>query len=344
MQNLIVLLILSLWASSARALYVSVYADDWPDSLCQPITMIAYYQIGTETGEAVGEMSRPGGWPSMINWQWCPDGVGDPIPYGSMITHLKVVLNSGVEQHLWLFPPLLQDDCGPSLPYELPYGTFDGCEAMEIDISEMSITAFASDWPDPLCQPMSMLAHWQTEIGEGWSMGATVGPLGPDSQYGWTWCTRPGMWPESIPNGAQIDRVKVFLYSGVFQEILLDDPLVYDECQALWNFPAGTFDGCAEMTAVNDPVLPQTLSLEQNYPNPINPATTIKFSLRAAGQISLKVYNLSGDLISILAEDQFGVGEHQFTFSANGLPSGIYFCRLTTANGSSQTMKMTLVK
>jgi hypothetical protein len=204
MQNLIVLLILSLWASSARALYVSVYADDWPDSLCQPLTMTAYYQTGTEDGEAVGEMSRPGGWPTMINWQWCPDGVGDLIPYGSMITHLKVVLNSGVEQHLWLFPPLLQDDCGPSMPYELPYGTFDGCEAMEMSISEMSITAFASDWPELSCQPMSMLAHWQTETGEGWSMGATVGPLGPDSQYGWTWCTRPGMWPESIPNGAQM--------------------------------------------------------------------------------------------------------------------------------------------
>ena len=85
MQNLIVLLILSLWASSARALYVSVYADDWPDSLCQPLTMTAYYQTGTEDGEAVGEMSRPGGWPTMINWQWCPDGVGDLIPYGRSI-------------------------------------------------------------------------------------------------------------------------------------------------------------------------------------------------------------------------------------------------------------------
>lgn len=345
MRAFLLTLILSLWASSAQAIFISAYADDWPDSLCLPIAMLAHWQTETGEGWATGEMSRPGGWPAMINWQWCPDEVGELILYGAFVTDLKVVLNSGVEQHIWLFPPLLQDDCGPNLPYELPYGTFDGCEAMEIDISEMQITAFASDWLEFSCQPMSMLAHWQTDTVEGWSMGATVGPLGQDLQYGWTWCTRPGLWPESIPNGAQIDRVKVFLYSGVFQEILLDDPLVYDECQALWNFPAGTFDGCAEMTALTESLSrPSDLSLTA-YPNPFNPSTTISFTLSHLTEVTLTVYNLQGRQISKLLNEQLlNLGVHQLQFDASDLSSGTYFYVLQTSDGQQEARKLLLLK
>jgi hypothetical protein len=103
-------------------------------------------------------------------------------------------------------------------------------------------------------------------------------------------------------------------------------------------------------TAVNDPGLPgmPSVFLEQNYPNPFNPETSIKFSLSSPDQVSLRVYNLKGQLVRTLAEGEIDSGEHTVVWDGkdeNGaaVASGLYLYRLR-AGGFDQTRKMMLLK
>jgi len=99
-------------------------------------------------------------------------------------------------------------------------------------------------------------------------------------------------------------------------------------------------------TGVDDPntsVLPSNFALDQNYPNPFNPSTTIRFSLPRASQIRLEVYNVLGQLASTPADGRYPAGNHEITLSAENLPSGVYFYRLSH-EGGSETRKMLLLK
>jgi len=75
--------------------------------------------------------------------------------------------------------------------------------------------------------------------------------------------------------------------------------------------------------------------LHQNYPNPFNPATTISFNLPSACLVSPKIYDLLGVEIATLESGMFQPGTHVVTWSPRGLPSGIYFCRLSAINMGS---------
>lgn len=89
--------------------------------------------------------------------------------------------------------------------------------------------------------------------------------------------------------------------------------------------------------------LPTAYSLGQNYPNPFNPATKISFSLPAASEIKLEVYNSLGALVKTIASGSFPAGNHSLSFNAGAFPSGVYFYRLSTAN-FTETKKMILIK
>ena len=84
-------------------------------------------------------------------------------------------------------------------------------------------------------------------------------------------------------------------------------------------------------------------SLEQNYPNPFNPTTTIKYSLHSTSSVQLKVYNVLGNEIATIVNEELPAGDYSLNYDASNLPSGIYFYTLTT-NDFSKTKKMTLVK
>lgn len=91
----------------------------------------------------------------------------------------------------------------------------------------------------------------------------------------------------------------------------------------------------------------KSYSLEQNYPNPFNPTTKISFSLPQKSQIKLKVFDVLGREIQILADGIYEAGKYEVGFNASsaagGLPSGIYFYNLITESNSI-TKKMLLVK
>lgn len=85
------------------------------------------------------------------------------------------------------------------------------------------------------------------------------------------------------------------------------------------------------------------LTLEQNYPNPFNPTTTIRFNLPQSGWIKLEVYNVLGQLVSVLAEGNFPSGEHHIRFEAASMNSGHYIYRLSSES-TTLTRTMTLIK
>ena len=88
---------------------------------------------------------------------------------------------------------------------------------------------------------------------------------------------------------------------------------------------------------------PDTFILEQNTPNPFNPTTTIRYILRNASRVILKVFDVLGREIATLVDDFESVGAHAAVFEAGQLSSGIYFYRLQTP-ASAQTKRMLLVK
>ena len=88
---------------------------------------------------------------------------------------------------------------------------------------------------------------------------------------------------------------------------------------------------------------PADFFLEQNYPNPFNPSTTIAFVLPVAGMVNLAVYDALGREVAILAQGMLEAGSHRYQFSAQGLCSGLYLCRLTAA-GQTWTRKMLLMQ
>jgi hypothetical protein len=88
---------------------------------------------------------------------------------------------------------------------------------------------------------------------------------------------------------------------------------------------------------------PRAFSLEQNYPNPFNPATKIRYALPEAGAVRLVVTNLLGQEVAVLADGRQDAGEHEATFDASGLPSGVYLYRIT-AVGFTQERKMLLMR
>jgi hypothetical protein len=83
--------------------------------------------------------------------------------------------------------------------------------------------------------------------------------------------------------------------------------------------------------------------LYQNFPNPFNPNTMIGFSLAKPANVTLNIYNISGQEIETLANGFYASGGHEVQWMANGLPSGIYFYILQ-AGAHSEMKKMILQK
>ena len=89
--------------------------------------------------------------------------------------------------------------------------------------------------------------------------------------------------------------------------------------------------------------LPDQFELYNNYPNPFNPRTTIRFAVPIEGPVQLDVYDILGRKVTQLVDQNYQAGFHEVNFDANRLASGVYIYRLSTAGGVL-TKKMTLVK
>lgn len=92
-----------------------------------------------------------------------------------------------------------------------------------------------------------------------------------------------------------------------------------------------------------DPVLPTAFELAQNYPNPFNPTTRITYSVPTQSRVVLEVVNVLGQRVETLVNDVQPAGQHEVTFDASRLATGMYLYRLTSPS-QTITRKMMLVK
>ncbi|MCX8011464.1 MAG: T9SS type A sorting domain-containing protein, partial [Ignavibacteria bacterium] len=103
--------------------------------------------------------------------------------------------------------------------------------------------------------------------------------------------------------------------------------------------------GDEELTNMNisEAEIPLVFALQQNFPNPFNPTTNIKFDLPQKCIVSICVYNLLGEKISELINGEKEAGYHQVKFDAQGLSSGVYFYQMR-AKDFVQTKKIVVLK
>lgn len=139
------------------------------------------------------------------------------------------------------------------------------------------------------------------------------------------------------------------VYYALLQDDIAGFPRLFDgDNNGTATIDRGCYEynpGQANEDNLNPPVERIILS---NYPNPFNPNTTITFDLPVKGRISLKVYNLKGELVKTLSEQLYGAGKHSITWNGrdnNNKPvaSGLYFYSIKAGDKYS-THKMMLLK
>jgi hypothetical protein len=95
--------------------------------------------------------------------------------------------------------------------------------------------------------------------------------------------------------------------------------------------------------------IPKDFGMQQNFPNPFNPSTTIHFGLPVESNVSLTVYDTRGRAIETLAQKLIPAGSYRIKWKASNLPSGVYYCRMVAVAAAAnqtfvETKKLLLVK
>ena len=94
---------------------------------------------------------------------------------------------------------------------------------------------------------------------------------------------------------------------------------------------------------------PEVYALRNNYPNPFNPETTLKYDLPEAGDVTLEVYNMLGQVVSTLVNEHQTAGRYAIQWDATNdhgqsLSSGVYFYRVQVGDQFTDIKKMLLLK
>jgi hypothetical protein len=164
----------------------------------------------------------------------------------------------------------------------------------------------------------------QTDVG-GWQAYNSL-PAPVDSDHDGipdTWEVVHGLDPQNPADGALISDASG--YSNL--ELYLNDLVAH-----------------GPQTGVRDlPLQHPEFQLHDNYPNPFNPSTMISYSVPVSGLVVLRIYNAVGKEICTLVNENKSAGSYSVTFSADNLPSGVYFYTIR-AGAYSATKKMLLLK
>jgi hypothetical protein len=156
----------------------------------------------------------------------------------------------------------------------------------------------------------------------------------------WLWLDREHA---SIPPSRSLD-IAVGCSAGdhaegtywAFMDLYSNDPeRIHIEIPVTMNIGATSTDDA-------EPI-PITCSVRQNYPNPFNASTTISYSLREASHVTISVYDLLGREVETLFQGKQQAGDHQVTWKADGISSGVYFYGIQ-AGDSAEIRKMVLIR
>ncbi len=139
---------------------------------------------------------------------------------------------------------------------------------------------------------------------------------------------------------------------------MMDDDYYYFDCYEMMSIVFGiediqdivmefdmTMSYAGELAVLENGIVPETVHLHPNYPNPFNPVTSIRFDIPAETQhpISLWVYDISGRMVETLVNKKLEPGQHEIQWNASQHSSGVYFLQMETAL-FTKTQKMILLK
>ena len=176
-----------------------------------------------------------------------------------------------------------------------------------------------------------------------------------DSKNGYLYWVENGTWTNDIYNAHTGSIKRVHIAGGPI--VTLKDSLNYpstiqvDSSYLYWAETPSVGHcvikkarlGPPTSISINDEKFNGLYTLFQNYPNPFNPSTTIKFTLPERAKVNLSVYNLFGEKVVELVNDELNAGYHETQWNASGFSSGIYFYRLI-AGSFTDTKKLILLK
>ena len=123
-------------------------------------------------------------------------------------------------------------------------------------------------------------------------------------------------------------------YGAGFRSDELGSAVIKATYGRLIPIPSGTITVVLP-TGVADGSVPLAYALMQNFPNPFNPSTEIRFDLPYAGDVSLSVYDVLGQKVATLAAGQYPAGHHSVTWNASRQASGMYFYRLQVGDAAA---------
>ena len=104
-----------------------------------------------------------------------------------------------------------------------------------------------------------------------------------------------------------------------------------------------------ESTGGHERFVPTISALHQNHPNPFNPVTTVSFDLATAGNVTIRIFDISGRLVRTLVNEDRPAGRHEVVWNGRNnsgvtVTTGVYFYKMSTPGFTSQTKKMLLLK
>ena len=109
-----------------------------------------------------------------------------------------------------------------------------------------------------------------------------------------------------------------------------------------WKNSSKTLLSYSPVTAINEDIKPAiSFKLYQNYPNPFNPSTSIRYAIRTNQFVLVKVYDMLGNEVATLVNEEKPAGNYEVRFNTTQLPGGVYFYKLQAGN-FSETRKMIL--
>ncbi len=161
-----------------------------------------------------------------------------------------------------------------------------------------------------------------------------------------TWTDVAGQSYTNYPIPSNIDG-EVFTFSAPVNcryIRVIATKLRVDDSGTNYYFQLAELHVYSTVTAVeSDKEIVKDYSLSQNYPNPFNPSTRINFNLPKSGMTRLVIYNILGQKVATLINQNLNAGQHSVVFNADNLPSGIYLYTLSSGN-FMVTKKMILLK
>lgn len=150
---------------------------------------------------------------------------------------------------------------------------------------------------------------------------------------------------DDFPNSS-LERISIF-QKGMHNLFNLNDKNAAEACfnelsnkypDDDLNIDAQGLEGSFEKSELGKSSSVTTKSFDflfQNYPNPFNPVTTIIYQIPYEAHVSVLIYNLQGQVVARLVDEQQSEGNHSVQWNAVCLPSGVYFCKMKTGEFSS---------